>query len=163
MDKLGHKIDKHLHKQRYHEAWHLLRPFYCKRPHIFTPSKEVLQQIGKEFKELYQQTPPDGNPIHTPQCFNILDDIPDETEILEATTNLCSGKSPGPSSITNNDLKAWCDGCNQNPTPWLTIVNIVQEAFRMGELLTLLHCNILVLIPKAEPGKVRGIGLLKSI
>jgi len=136
MEKLGHKIDKHLHRRRYHEAWHLLQPFYRKRPCIFTPSKEALQQIGKEFQELYQKTPPEGNPIHAPRLFTILDDIPDETEISEATNSLRSGKSPGPSGITNDELKAWCDGCKKNPSPWLTIVNIVQEAFQMGKLAT---------------------------
>jgi len=40
---------------------------------------------------------------------------------------------------------------------------MVQATFVSGELPTLLHCNILVLIPKTEPGKVRGIGLLESL
>ncbi len=61
------------------------------------------------------------------------------------------------------DLQTWYQHQDKNPEPWMTLVSIIVEAFNMGELPTLLHCNILVLIPKSKPGVVHGIGLLKTI
>jgi len=122
-----------------------------------------MQRIGLEFQELYQKTPPQGDPLPGLQKFEIADDIPDEEEIATALGNLRTGKSPGPSGIRSEDLQKWHREREDNPTPWLAIIDMVQAAFASGELPTLLHCNILVLIPKSEPGKVRGIGLLESL
>jgi len=160
METLGHKINKFIHKQHYHEAWNLLQPFYHWWPHIFAPNDEILQQIGAGFRELYQCTPPKGDPN---QKFDIPDTIPDETKIAKAIQSLWSKKAPGPSGISNNDIKTWCNQCKHNPLPWVLLTDIIQDAFQTGTLPTLLHCNILVFIPKTKLGKVRGIGLLESL
>jgi len=43
-----------------------------------------LHRIGQEYCALYmQQPPPPGNPIWGMVTFNILDEVPDESEIVE--------------------------------------------------------------------------------
>jgi len=89
--------------------------------------------------------------------FDILDDAPSEDKISTVLHCMRMGKAPGPSGICTEDLRLWYQHREKNPEPWMTLVSIVTEAFNTGELPTLLHCNILVLIPKSEPGKVRSI------
>ncbi len=112
---------------------------------------------------LYQRHPPQGEPLQGKQRFNIPDDVPDEDEIVAALRLLRNNKAPGPSRIRNEDLKFWYANQDTDPAPWRTVVDIVQLAFRTGQLPTFLQCNILVLIPKSEPGQVTGIGLLESV
>jgi len=164
MEKVGKTIDTHLRARDYQQAWRTLQPYYRKQLRIFIPGQEAIQHIGLEFQELYQtKTPPQGDPLQGTKRFEITNDIPDEVEIAAALGYLCTGKSPGPSGICSKDLQKWYAERKDNPIPWLTILDMVQAAFVSGELPTLLHCNILVLIPKAEPGKVHGIGLLESL
>ncbi len=163
MEKLGERIDGFLRENDYQKAWHSLRPFYKRNPHIFPPSSTEIERIGQEFRTLYQRTAPQGAPLRGLQRFDIPDDAPSEAEISTALRRMRMGKSPGPSGIRTEDLRIWYQQREKNPEPWRTLVSIVTEAFNTGELPTLLHCNILVLIPKSEPGKVRGIGLLETI
>ncbi len=49
------------------------------------------------------------------------------------------------------------------PAPWYLIIQLVQHAFTTGVVPTCARSNTLVLIPKPEPGQVRGIRLLEPI
>ncbi len=163
MEKLGERIDSFIQAKDYQKAWHCLRPFYKKNPHIFPPSTNKLARIGQEFRDLYQRTPPQGFPLRGHTRFDIPDTAPTEEEIATALCHMRTGKSPGPSGIRTEDLRNWYQNREVTPAPWETLVSIITAAFNTGELPTLLHCNILVLIPKSEPGKVRGISLLETI
>jgi len=163
MEKLSDIINAHIRAKNYHRAWQTLRPFYKKATKIYPPSVGELDRIGQEFQELYQRTTPTGEALRGLQKFDIKDDAPNENEVAEALHRMRSGKSPGPSGICTEDIRTWYNTRITDPLPWKTVLSIITAAFSTGELPTLLHCNILVLIPKSEPGKVRGIGLLESI
>jgi len=129
-------------------------------PYLHTQPRE-LHCIDQESLEFYQKNPPEGNPLQGLWHFDVDNNILEEEEIAIAFGQLWSEKSPGPSSIHSEDLKKWYGKQDGNPTPWLTIVDMTD--FTTGKLPTLLHCNILVLIPKSEPSKVCDIGLLESL
>ncbi len=61
------------------------------------------------------------------------------------------------------DIKRWYAEQETNPNPWLLTIQLVQHAFQTGVVPTQARANTLVLIPKPEPGQVRGIGLLEPI
>jgi len=126
------------------------------------PSKTEIGHIGQEFRKLYQRSP-QGAPLRGFSRFDIPDNAPSKEEIAAALRRMHTGKSPGPSGIRMEDLRTWYLQQEPNPEPWTTLVSIIMEAFNTGELPTLLQCNILVLIPKNEPGKVCGIGLLETL
>jgi len=63
MEKLGERIDCFLQEKDYQKAWHALRPFYKKNPHIFPPSSTEIKCIGQEFRTLYQRSTPQGAPL----------------------------------------------------------------------------------------------------
>jgi len=63
MAKLGERIKEYLSAKDYRKAWHTLWPFYKKQPRIFPLSTNELNRIGREFKELYQRTTPQGPPL----------------------------------------------------------------------------------------------------
>jgi len=163
METVGEKIDQALQANNYQKAWQTLRPFYKRNPCIFPPSTTKLSRIGQEFRELYTHSPPQGTALRGFTRFDIPDHAPSEEEIAGALRRMRTGKSPGPSGIRTEDLRSWYLHRESNPDPWMTLVSIITEAFHTGELPTLLRCNILVLIPKNEPGKVRGIGLLETL
>jgi len=163
MEKLGERINSFLQAKDYQKAWHSLWPFYKKNPHIFPPSSTEIKHIGQEFHELYQHTTLQGAPLWGFTWFDISDDAPSKDKISTALCCMRIRKSPGPSGICTEDLQIWYQHREKNPEPWMTLVSIVTEAFNTGELLTLLHCNILVLIPKSKLGKVQSIGLLETI
>jgi len=82
---------------------------------IFIRGQEAMQHIGLEFQELYQKTPPQGEPLQGPTCFEITGDTPDEEEIAAALGYLHMGKSPGPSGIHSKDLWIWYAEHKDNP------------------------------------------------
>jgi len=61
------------------------------------------------------------------------------------------------------DLKCWFVERETVPAPWLLVIQMVQHAFQTGVVPTCARSNTLVLIPKPEPGQVRGIRLLEPI
>jgi hypothetical protein len=74
------------------------------------------------------------------------------------------GKSPGPSGIRAEHLREWLNAAERenDPDPGRCnkMVELVQHAFKTGELPTEIQWSVLVLIPKGSGG-CRGIGLLE--
>ena len=56
----------------------------------------------------------------------------------------------------------WMRICEKKPEPWSLVVQVVQEAFRLGCIPRRLLQAICVLIPKGK-GAFWGIGLLESV
>jgi hypothetical protein len=70
------------------------------------------------------------------------------------------GTQPGLSGITVKDLLTWN---KQAPEAWSLVLKLVNLAFQYGILPDAFVQGILVLIPKTEPDKFRGITLLDVV
>jgi len=127
------------------------------------PTPADLRTIGNDYRQLYSRQDPLGKPIRGLVTFDIPDGIPDAAEIGMALKTLRNGQAPGTSGMKAEDLKRWASEQEETPAPWLLVVQLVQHAFQTGVVPTHAHTNTLVLIPKLEPGQVRGIGLLEPI
>jgi Reverse transcriptase (RNA-dependent DNA polymerase) len=105
------------------------------------------------------QLPGEPLPINvTPVDIN--NNPPDEEEIFIALKQMNLRKVPGPSQVRVEDLCYWHD---ELPEVWQKVVKLVQLAMAGTAIPVAFAHGILVLIPKSEPGKLRGIALLEVI
>jgi len=159
----GEEIEKHLSNDNAKEAWRLVKVWYRHNARAVPPTPADLQAIDRDYRALYtEQTPPE-EPVRGLVTFNIPDETPAEDEIIMAMKTLRSGRAPGASGMSVEDIKRWYAERETNPSPWLLTIQLVQHAFQTGVVPTRARANTLVLIPKPEPGQVRGIGLLEPI
>jgi len=131
------------------------------------PSRADIQQVSDEYRDLYQQVAPPGDPVPVlVSPFNINDEILTEDEIEAAVKGLQAGKALGPTGMRADDLKAWLFAAHRKEAPdgtnWCRLVKLVQEIYRSGVLLTELPWSTLLLLPK-DSGGFRGIGLLETV
>ena len=90
------------------------------------------------------------------------------------------GKAPGPSTIRVEHLKDWAGGyeagmaaekegfaipddAQEKTMHWMLMVVLVQAILREGSVPRAFQHAVLVLIPKAEQSKYRGIALLEAL
>ena len=92
--------------------------------------------------------------------FEVPDHVPDEEEIRVALGRLKRHKAPGPSGLSVDVLKDWAE---EGGEKWQRVVSLVQWCVETGEGPQSFKYGALVLIPKAEHGKYRGIALLESV
>ena len=167
-DAVGETIEKLLEGGNVKEAYDIAKGWYKKtaaRPP--TPSRMDLQKVTDERRDLYEHRQSPGEPppvlIHP---FPIQDDVPTADEIAKATRKLKNNRATGPSKMKAEDLKRWLNMAtceeSRDPRPWEKLVQLVQHAFRTGELPTESTRGIIVLLPKGN-GEFRGIGLLETI
>jgi hypothetical protein len=171
MEAAGAEIENKLRSDDPKAAWGTVKTWYRfsggKPP---KPARADLAEITEEYRELgtRRDLPVAHLPVRLNQPFVIEDDVPTETEIACAVQRLRPGKAPGPSGIRADDLKTWLNMATREENPdrsaWENLVKIVvQRAFETGDIPTALQWGVLVLIPKSEAGKFRGIGLLEVI
>jgi hypothetical protein len=123
-----------------------------------------------EREDLYRKRDPPGAPIpiHLAELFEIDDTVPSEWEIAEAVGRMPNGKSPGPTKMKAEHLKAWRaeafprEGGVEIRDNWAPLAELVQHVFRTGEIPTAMSYAVCVLLPKADGG-VRGLGLLEVV
>jgi len=164
LQKTGDEIQAHLDANDTTEAWRLVKVWYRHYAKATPPTPMDLQRIGKEYRTLYTRQPtPPGESIRGMVTYPVADKVPDEAEIIIALRSLRSGRAPGPSGMTVEDLKKWYTDRETQPAPWLLLLQLVTHAFQTGIVPTRARSNTLVLIPKPEPGQVRGIGLLEPL
>jgi hypothetical protein len=129
-----------------------------------------LEVMTVEREDLYRKRDPPGAPIpiHLAEPFEIDDTVPSEWEIAEAVGRMPNGKSPGPTKMKAEHLKAWRAEAfpreggveiRENRAPF---AELVQHVFRTGEIPTAMSYTVCVLLPKADGG-VRGLGLLEVV
>jgi len=159
----GDEIQAHLDANETTEAWRLVKIWYRRYAKASPPTPMDLHRIAKEYRDLYTCRPPEGEPIRGMVSFSIPDEIPNEEEMASALRSLRSGRAPGPSGMTVEDLKKWHAARETNLAPWLLMLWLVTHAFQTGVVPTRVRSNTMVLIPKPEPGQVRGIGLLEPV
>jgi hypothetical protein len=113
------------------------------------PSRAELELTAAEFKALYTQKTPMGDPI--PLCvapFEIDDNVPDEREIAYTVRHLKWGKSPVPSGIREEYVREWLNAAewenNPDTSRWNKMVEIFQHSFEMGELPMELPWSVLI-------------------
>jgi len=159
----GNEIQTHLDADDPKEAWRLVKVWYRHQAHTPPPTKMDLSNIGRDYRNLYTRQEPPGEPIRGLVSYDIPDGIPDGEEIGSAVKTLRNGRAPGASGMKVEDLKKWHAEQEDTPAPWLLVIEMVQHAFLTGVVPTRARSNTLVLIPKPEPGQVRGIGLLEPI
>jgi exonuclease III len=131
-------------------------------------SHAAMSGVEEEYKKLYTRPPsPCGEmiPLVAAGRFRIRDEIPDDGEIRVAVRGLRRGKAAGPSGLSVDELKDWEDQEEDEETSpeWLQVVALVQHAFETGESPGAFDVGTLVLVPKDEAGKFRGIALLESL
>ena len=112
---------------------------------------------------MYTRQEPPGEPIRGLVTYAISYATPGGEEIATALRTLHNGWALGASGMRVEDLKRWYAEREVTPAPWYLIIQLVQHAFTTGIVPTCARSNTLVLIPKPEPGQVRGIGLLEPI
>ena len=167
----GAAIEAALESDELQEAWNLAKAWYKtasgKAP---KPSRHDFEELHRERTALYAAAPSPGAPIpiHLETPFVINDAPPTPDEVAEACMELKRNRACGPSGMRNEDLRRWLanyrkrDATETDKEPWLHVLEIVDSAFRDGELPKALTLSLLVIIPK-PCGGVRGIGLLESI
>ena len=96
--------------------------------------------------------------------------IPDEAEIVASLKKLKNRRAPGASGITVEDLKKYYYNATISEKKdevaikiRHNIINIIQIAFRVGNVPTAFTQGTLVLIPKPGTDNFRGIALLETI
>ena len=125
---------------------------------------ESLQSVEQEYGSLYTnpaQMVGDMLPVElVVGQFTVPDHVPDEEEIRGALGRLKRNKAPGPSGLSVDVLKQWAE---EGGEQWWKVVGLVQWCIDTGEVPQSFKYGALVLIPKAEHGKYRGIALLESL
>ena len=159
----GWEIETHLAAEDPREAWRLVKVWYRKNAKAPPPTPADIAAMGQEFRELYTPQPSPGEPVRGLISFPIPNTIPDNDEILAAAMSLRTGRAPGASGMTVEDVKRWAREADTTPIPWQLTLQLVQHAFATGIVPTRARSNTLVLIPKPEPGQMRGIGLLEPV
>jgi len=166
--KAGEAIENALEGDDLREAWNLAKGWYRqaskKSPR---PSHQDFDELHAERSELYRAEPSPGQPIpvRLSAPFSIADEPPDHDEVAEACRDLRRGRAAGVTGIRAEDLQGWLKEYERedgDPAPWEMVLQLVDRAFRHGELPSALPVSILVIIPKPNGG-VRGIGLLETI
>ena len=143
-------------------AFSILRAWYRDRSGFSSkPTRHDLDCTHIEFLALYKamQSPGEPLPVNVAPA-EINDEPPNEAEIFRALENMNLRKVPGPSKIRVEDLLYWHADL---PEVWQKVVELVQKALAGIEIPTAFAYGILVLIPKSEPGKFRGIALLEVV
>ncbi len=163
LQKTGEEIEAHLDADDPREAWRLVKVWYRQQARAPPPTPADLETIGLEYKALYTRQEPPGEPIRGQVTYAITDQIPSGAEIAAALKTLHNGRAPGTSGMRVEDLKRWHSERETTPAAWYLILQMVQHAFSTGVVPTCARSNTLVLIPKPEPGQVRGIGLLEPL
>jgi hypothetical protein len=146
------------------EGWQLLSRWYKRtEDRGLALSHESLQSVEQEFGSLYTATESVGEMLPVDLVtgkFVVPDHIPDEEEIRVALGRLKRHKAPGPSGLSVDVLKGWeAEGGEM----WRKLVDLVQWCIATGDTPQAFKYGALVLIPKAERGKYRGIALLESV
>ncbi|MGL4351544.1 MAG: RNA-directed DNA polymerase [Plesiomonas shigelloides] len=146
------------------EGWQLLSRWYKRtEDRGLAISHESLKSVEQEFGSLYTASESVGEMLPVDLVtgkFVVPDHIPDEEEIRVALGRLKRHKAPGPSGLSVDVLKEWeAEGGEM----WRKLVDLVQWCIATGETPQAFKYGALVLIPKAERGKYRGIALLESV
>lgn len=147
------------------EGWQMLSRWYKRSDDRgLAISHESLQSVAHEYGSLYTN-PADkvGEMLPVELVagkFEVPDHVPDEGEIRSALGRLKRNKAPGPSGLSVDVLKQWAE---EGGEEWRKIVGLVQWCIATGEVPQSFKFGALVLIPKAEHGKYRGIALLESL
>ena len=163
LQQTGEEIEAHLDADDPREAWRLVKVWYRQHARATPPTPADLTAIGREYQALYTRQEPPGEPIRGLVTYAISDATPGGEEIATVLRTLHNGRAPGASGMRVEDLKRWYAEREVTPAPWYLIIQLVQHAFTTGIVPTCARSNTLVLIPKPEPGQVRGIGLLEPI
>ena len=170
----GEAIETALDNDDLQGAWDIAKGWYksvtSKAP---KPSRQDFEMLHQERTDLYRHVDPPGEPItvRLNAPFAIDDNPPSHEEVAEACKALRRKRAVGASGIRAEDLQRWLmwyeryhnhtdPGCD--PNPWQNVLDIVDHAFRTGELPRQLTWSLLVIIPK-PCGGVRGIGLLDAV
>jgi len=90
--------------------------------------------------------------------YPIPDGVPDEEEIKIALHHLRKGRAAGPTGMRVESILDWE---NMSPEAWSLFIQLTQESFLGYEVPIAYSKAILVLLPKTELGKFRGITLLE--
>lgn len=93
--------------------------------------------------------------------YTVPGHVPEDWEIRAACRNLRRGKAPGPSGMLADDLREWEE--DEQTEKWDQVVELVQHAFETGETPTAFQAGTLVLVPKSDISKYRGIALLEAL
>ena len=164
-------------------SFQLLASWYKRREGVNLPLAHCeMEELEMEYGKLYQAVPTTGEPLRGPvgTAWEIPDSIPEEEEIRQALKPLRRGKASGPSRVRVDHLKDWMQDYEAGmamearmeaiPGPVLEgglhrmlVVVLVQEVFRMGQVPSMFRQAVLVLIPKQEATKYRGIALLEAL
>ena len=147
------------------EGWQMLSHWYKRSDDRgLALSHESLKSVEQEFGSLYaRQEQPVGDMLPVDLVhgkFVVPDHIPDAEEIRVAVGRLKSHRAPGPSGLSVDVLKDWA---KEDGEKWRKLVDLVQWCIRTGEVPQAFKYGALVLIPKPEQGKYRGIALLESV
>jgi hypothetical protein len=128
-------------------------------------STQAMGVVEDEYRTLYARpAQPTGEMIPLDRVrgrYQVPDHIPHDDEIREACRKLRRGKAPGPSGMSGDDLREWEE--DEDTTKWDKVVALVQHAFESGETPAAFQAGVLVLVPKSDVGKYRGIALLEAL
>jgi hypothetical protein len=123
-------------------------------------------KVEEEYRKLYSAADPPGQQIPLDQVqrqnFQVSDKVPKDKEIWRACKRMRQGKVAGPRGLSVNTLHSW-EAYEEEDTNWQGVVTLIQHIFRTGEPPSAFQMGTLVLVPKGEPGKYRGIVLLESL
>ena len=160
--KVGLEAERLLSLNQVHEAFRTIQGWY--RDRISCPSKPLridLHECSQQCASLYARQPIVGcNLLVLVDPYDISDDIPDAEEIALALHKLRKGRATGPSGVAVESLLHLE---THSPEAWSLLVDLVQQSF-LGHEIPLAHSYaILVLLPKNEMGKFRGITLLEVL
>ena len=163
------------------EAWYRIQGWYkAAVDRAPPPARATLKRITAERVALYSRFPPPGDSIPVEiEPFEVEDGVPDEGEIEWAVKRLSNNRAGGPSRMQAEDLKGWLaaarrgeqretadkEGGGQEDTRegaenWARVVELVQTAFRDGDLAEEATWQAVVLIPKGKKYD-RCIGLVE--
>jgi hypothetical protein len=169
VEKAGDNVEALLQKEPpdLQGAWNALKGWYrVAGDRAPPPSWDTLEKVTAEREDLYRKETPPGESIPIMvEPVAVSDEIPAMEEIAEAVKKLRNNRSGGPSGIRGEHLKGWLarahleEGDSSN---WLRLVELVQLAFRTGELPDQMAWSVMVLLPKGG-GDYRGIGLVEVI
>ena len=154
-------------------AYKGMQKWYRDNPEITTnPTRDDIDKIQNEFKTLYSKNENKEEILKTYVKYNIKDDTPGEEEIIKSLKKLRNGKAPGASGISVDEIKSWYKRARVLKEEkvdekaiklWESVIEIIQIAFRTGEVPMAFKRGTLVLIPKAGSNDFRGIALLETI
>ena len=154
------------------EAWQQLKGWYkAAVDRVPPPARARPERITAEQVNLYSYVPSPGTNIPvTVRPVPVDDSVPTEDEVEEAVNNLRRNRSRGASGMRSEHLKGWIAeskrenreaaekgegktvGEEGGPTEphWENLVELIQTAFREGELAEEATWQAVVLIPKGK-------------